>query len=226
MARRITVLPNGVDTDVWRPDSAVRAAMRRELSLGQEFLWFTAGRLDPVKDYPTLLSAMAQLPPSTRLVIAGGGPCERDLREFTMALGLESRVRFLGFEPDVLRWIQAADGFVLSSLWEGLPMTLLEAAACELPALATDVPGTREVVEDGRTGWLSAAGKPALLAESMIRMMQTPVEARETIGGHARQHVLKHFSLEAVLDQWEALYRQLLQSHEKPSRCGKESKAL
>jgi glycosyltransferase involved in cell wall biosynthesis len=221
MALRITVLPNGVDTDAWQPNSAVRTALRRDLSLHQEFLWFAAGRLDPVKDYPTLLSAMAQLPPTARLIIAGGGPCERELRKQSATLGLESRVRLLGVEPDVRPWMQAADGFVLSSRWEGLPMALLEAAACELPAVATNVPGTREVVVEGRTGWLAPAGEPAALAESMIRMMRTPVDVRETIGQQARQQVLDHFSLDTVLDRWEALFQHLLDSRPKPSRHGK-----
>jgi glycosyltransferase involved in cell wall biosynthesis len=223
MARRITVMSNGVDTEVWRPDAAVRASLRSDLALHQDLLWFAAGRLDPVKDYPTLLLAMAQLPHTARLVIAGGGPCERELRQLSANLGLESRVRFLGFEQNVLRWMQAADGFVLSSRWEGLPMVLLEAAACAVPVVATDVPGTREVVVQGCTGWLATAGEPALLAESMLQLMHTPIERRRTMGQQARQHVLDHFSLEAALDRWEALYQQLLLSHPKPHRRGMTS---
>ena len=221
MAQQITVLPNGVDTDAWQPDSAVRASLRRDLSLHDKFLWFAAGRLDPVKDYPTLLSAMAQLQPTAHLVIAGGGPCERELRQQSAVLGLESRIRFLGFESDLRRWMQAADGFVLSSRWEGLPMALLEAAACELPTVATDVPGTREVVVAGHTGWLAPPGQPAVLAECMESVMRTSVDARKTMGRHARQQVLERFSLEAVLDRWEALYRQLLLHRPKPRSHGK-----
>lgn len=221
MAQQITVLPNGVDTDAWQPDSAVRASLRRDLSLHDKFLWFAAGRLDPVKDYPTLLSAMAQLQPAAHLVIAGGGPCERELRQQSAVLGLESRIRFLGFESDLRRWMQAADGFVLSSRWEGLPMALLEAAACELPTVATDVPGTREVVVAGHTGWLAPPGQPAVLAEGMESVMRTSVDARKTMGRHARQQVLERFSLEAVLDRWEALYRQLLLHRPKPRSHGK-----
>lgn len=220
MARQITVLPNGVDTDAWQPDAAVRSSLRRELSLHQEFLWFAAGRLDPVKDYPTLLSALAQLPDTARLAIAGSGPCEPELRQQSAALGLQSRVRFLGFEKNVLPWMQAADGFVLSSRWEGLPMALLEAASCGLPAVATNVPGTREVVDEGRTGLLAEPGQPSLLAESMIRLMQTPLELRNSMGLQARHHAQTHFSLEAVLARWEALYHQLLLSHPKPARRG------
>jgi glycosyltransferase involved in cell wall biosynthesis len=213
---KLTVLPNGVDMEAWRPDATVRTAVRRELGLHEEFLWFAAGRLDPVKDYPTLLRAMVEVPESARLVIAGSGPFESELRRLSREFGLERRVRFLGFEPDVRRWMLAADGFVLSSRWEGLPMGLLEAAACALPAVATDVPGTREVIADGQTGWLTPHGNAAALGAAMTRMMRTLSEERKAMGERARQRVIERFSLEAVLDRWEALYAELLQRNPRP----------
>ena len=218
MAAKITVIPNGVDMDAWRPDAAARAAVRGELAIENEFLWFAAGRLEPVKDYPTLLAAMAQLPSTARLVIAGTGPLEEQLRGLASQLCLQSRVRFLGFEQDVRRWMQAADGFVLSSRWEGLPMALLEAAACALPAVATDVPGTREVIVHGGTGWLAAQGDPRGLAEAMTRLMHTSLDGRRTIGEQARQRAFDSFSLELALTRWEALYSDLLQRNRRPSR--------
>jgi glycosyltransferase involved in cell wall biosynthesis len=218
MAAKITVIPNGVDMDAWRPDAAARAAVRGELAIENEFLWFAAGRLEPVKDYPTLLAAMAQLPSTARLVIAGTGPLEEQLRGLASQLCLQSRVRFLGFEQDVRRWMQAADGFVLSSRWEGLPMALLEAAACALPAVATDVPGTREVIVHGGTGWLAAQGDPRGLAEAMTRLMHTSLDGRKTIGEQARQRAFDSFSLELALTRWEALYSDLLQRNRRPSR--------
>jgi glycosyltransferase involved in cell wall biosynthesis len=213
MARRITVLPNGVDVEHWRQDAEVRSSLRRELALGQEFVWLAVGRLDPVKDYPTHFAAMALLPEPGRLVIAGGGPLENELRRLAKLLGLESRVHFLGFEPDVRRWMQAADGLVLSSRWEGLPLALLEAAACELPAIATNVPGTREVILDGETGLLARVGDANSLSMAMTRMMRMPVEERSAMGARARRLVSESFSLRSVLDRWEALYRDLLQRH-------------
>jgi len=218
MAAKITVIPNGVDMDAWRPDAAARAAVRGELAIENEFLWFAAGRLEPVKDYPTLLAAMAQLPSTARLVIAGTGPLEEQLRGLASQLCLQSRVRFLGFEQDVRRWMQAADGFVLSSRWEGLPMALLEAAACALPAVATDVTGTREVIVHGGTGWLAAQGDPRALAEAMTRLMHTSLDGRKTIGEQARQRAFDSFSLELALTRWEALYSDLLQRNRRPSR--------
>ena len=209
-ADKLTVLPNGVDAEAWRPDVAVRIATRRGLGLEKEFLWLAAGRLEPVKDYPSLLRAFARAPNSARLVIAGRGPLQDELARMAQALGLENRVLFLGFQTDIRRWMQAADGFVLASRWEGLPMGLLEAAACALPTIATDVAGTREVIVDGQTGWLVPAGDASALGDAMNRMMQTPSEERRAIGERARQQVIERFSLEAVLDQWETLYLNLL----------------
>jgi glycosyltransferase involved in cell wall biosynthesis len=220
MAARITVLPNGVDVGVWRPDLAARASLRREFQIGDEFLWLAAGRLEPVKDYPTLLRAMEEVPEPSRLVIAGGGPLENELKRLSKQLGLEHRVRFLGFEPDVRRWMQAADGFVLSSRWEGLPMGLLEAAACALPPVATDVPGTREVIADGQSGWLIPAGDAIALSTAMTRMMRTPLEERRAMGERARQLTIERFSLETVLNQWDDLYNELLQRNPKPRHWG------
>lgn len=207
---KLTVLPNGVDVEAWGPDAAVRIAVRRKLGIENEFLWFAAGRLEPVKDYPTLLQAFTQTRDDSRLVIAGSGPLQGEFTRLAATLKLEHRIHFLGFEPDVRRWMQAADGFVLSSRWEGLPMGLLEATACALPVVATDVPGTREVVVDGHIGWLTPAGDAAALAEAMNRMRQTPPEERCAMGDRARQLIIERYSLDAALDQWETLYRDLL----------------
>ena len=216
----LSVLPNGVDVDAWRPGAAARAAVRRELGLEDEFLWLAAGRLEPVKDYPTLFWAMVEVPEAVRLVIAGSGPLEGELRRLAKQLGLDRNVGFLGFKPDLRRWMQAADGFVLSSLWEGLPMTLLEAAACAIPAVATNVPGTSEVIADGQTGILAKAGSAVALEEAMTRLMRKPPEERRAMGEQARQRVTELYSLDSVLDRWETLYRELLDRNPRPRRWG------
>ena len=100
-------------------------------------------------------------------------------------------------------------------------MGLLEAAACALSAVATDVPGSREVVVDGQTGWLTPACDSAALANTMTHAMVISPQDRKVIGAHARQMVMERFSLTAVLDQWEALYLDLLQQNQRPRRCGR-----
>jgi glycosyltransferase involved in cell wall biosynthesis len=215
---RVSVLPNGVDEREWTPNAWVRAQVRGELGLTDEFLWCAAGRLEPVKDYPTMLKAFSGLPDTARLVVAGGGAQEEALRRLAESLGIGQRVRWLGFEPDVRRWLQAADGFVLSSLWEGLPVSLLEAGACALPCVATAVAGSQEVIADGETGYLAQPQNVDSLRRSMARLMQMRPESRRAMGTDARLRVEAQFSLSCVLNRWEALYSELLEANPKPRR--------
>lgn len=212
---RLSVLGNGIDVQHWRPDARARAEARREFGIGKDFLWLAVGRLEAVKDYPALLHALARAllaaQSTAQLLVLGAGPLEADLKNLAAGLGLGRRVRFAGFCPNVTRCMQAADAFVLSSRYEGLPMVLLEAGACALPAVATDVPGTREVIRNGETGWLAPAGDPERLGAAMNGVMRLPLIVRQAMGLRARQHVVERFSLEAVLDRWEQLYADLLE---------------
>jgi glycosyltransferase involved in cell wall biosynthesis len=207
---KLSVMGNGIEFDAWRPDASARIAARNELGLAGEFLWLAVGRLEAVKDYPTLLNAFARVPETARLLIAGAGPLLAELTPLAARLGLEHRVRFLGFEPHVKRWMQAADGFVLTSRYEGLPMVLIEAGACGLPAIATDVAGTREVIVNGETGWLASAGDAGALAKTMTKLMRTSEQKRRAMCERARRHVAQEFAMEAVLDRWEKLYADLI----------------
>ena len=207
---RLSILGNGIEVDAWASNIQARIAARRQLGLTDEFLWMAVGRLEAVKDYPTLLRAMARAPENARLLILGTGPLETELEGQAAQLGLKRRVRFMGFEPNVEHWMQAADGFVLSSRYEGLPMVLLEAGACGVPAVATDVPGTREVVVDGVNGWLANVADPNSLKEAMTRLMGMPLEERYAMGECARRRVVTEFSLGIVLNRWEQLYEALL----------------
>ena len=208
---RLTVLANGLDVELWKPDETARADTRWLAGLKDEFLWLAVGRLEPVKDYPTLLHAMALAPLNARLAILGEGPQRADLEQLTRKLDLASRVHFVGFETNVKRWMNAADGFVLSSCYEGLPMVLLEAGACGLPAVATDVPGTREALVHGDTGLLAKAGDPAALRAAMSTVMWLNGDDRRAMGERARGWVSERFGIESVLDRWETLYADLLE---------------
>ena len=86
-------------------------------------------------------------------------------------------------------------------------MALLEAAACSLPTVATDVAGTREAVIPGETAWLTPPSAPDALAHTMSALMRVSPQARAAMGGRARRHVLRHFDIEMILDRWEELYR-------------------
>jgi glycosyltransferase involved in cell wall biosynthesis len=90
-------------------------------------------------------------------------------------------------------------------------MVLLEAGASGIPAIATDVEGTREVVVNGQTGWLTPAGNSNALAEAMTKLMQDPLNERRAMGERARQHVSERFNLSKILSDWELLYTDLLE---------------
>ena len=222
----LTVLPNGIDVDSWRPDAEVRAQVRRAMELTDDFLWLAVGRLEAVKDYPTLLQAMTFVPQQARLVILGDGPLRGELMRLASQLGLQQRVHFLGFQADVRRWMQAADAFVLASRYEGLPMVLLEAGACGLPSVATAVAGTREVVINGETGWLACADGPDALAAVVSRMMRMPAAERYAMGQRARRSIIERFSMENVLNRWERLYADLLEPRPSRGRRARAREAL
>jgi glycosyltransferase involved in cell wall biosynthesis len=223
---KLTVIPNGVDLDHWRNDRATRNAMRRELHLSDEFLWLAVGRLDPVKDHSTLLRAFAKLSTNALLVIAGEGPLKNQLRSFANDPALSDRVVFPGFQNDVLRWMRAADGFVLSSRSEGLPIALLEACACELPAVVTDIPGAREVLPESIGNPTATVGDADSLAAGMTDVMCMPEAERRALGLRMRRSVCERFSLDTVLSKWEDMYHVLLEKNPHPSRFGVATPAL
>jgi glycosyltransferase involved in cell wall biosynthesis len=203
--RRLQVIPNGVDTVRFGPDIDARARIRAELGVSHEFLWLAAGRLNWKKDYPTLLAAVERLAGAV-LCIAGAGPLERELREQAGRLG--GRVRLLGARDDLPALMNAADGFVLSSVVEGMPMVLLEAAASGVPCVATKAGGVEEVVVDGETGFVVPCGDPDALAAGMARLATLDPASRSAIGRAARERALARFDMRRVVEQWEALYLQ------------------
>lgn len=217
---QITIVPNGIDLNLWKREPELRRATRQELRIREEFVWLAVGRLDPVKDHATLLRGFAGLSVNARLLIAGAGPLESQLRCLATTLGIESRVRFLGFQSEVLGWMQAADAFVLTSLREGLPLAFLEAAACELPAICTDIPAIRELVGTmpGRT--IIPVGDSNALATAMNGMMRLTEQARRALGRDLRHSVAMRFSLDSVVDQWEETYRAVLARKAYPTRSG------
>jgi glycosyltransferase involved in cell wall biosynthesis len=208
-AQRLQVVPNAVDTDRFRRLPQARATLRRELGLGDEFVWLAVGRFEEAKDYPTMIAAFARLAaarPTSQLLLVGKGSLQENVEALLRANGLEQRVRFLGVRRDVPELMSAADGYVLSSAWEGMPVVLLEAAAVELPVVATQVGGVSEVVEDGTTGLLVPPSDPAALARAMERVEALAPEARAAMGAGGRALVQQRYDTNRVMEMWEQLY--------------------
>ena len=207
---RITVIPNGVDATRFAVPASVEEA-RRALGADASPLVGSVGCLAARKDYGSLLEALAALAGrglAFRAALVGDGP-ERDALEARAeALGLSTRVRFLGERSDIERLLPGLDVFVLSSREEGIPNALLEAMAAARPCVATAVGGTPEVLRDGETGWLVPPGSPGALADALEDALSRPAEARRR-GMAARRAVLEEWSIEAMVRRHEEFYERV-----------------
>ncbi len=165
---RVVVVPNPAPPV---PPLPSREALRIELDVDGPLLAF-AGRLTAQKAIPVALDALRSVPRAT-LLLLGDGPERASLERRTAEHGLEARVRFLGAgsREDVLRLFRAADAVVLTSLWENLPHTVLEALAVGTPVVATAVGGVPEVVRDGENGLLVPAGSSEAMARAINRIV-------------------------------------------------------
>ena len=211
-ARKVTTIGNGVDTR--RFDGRDREDARRTLRIPDGGIAIgTVGRLDPVKDQLGLVRAFARLAgdPRTLLLIAGDGPCRRELEAAVAALGLTGRVRLLGERADVPRVLAGLDVFALSSLGEGISNTILEAMATGLPVVATRVGGNPELVTDGTTGLLVPPSSPEALAGALRRYLDAPTLAMGH-GRAGRARVEAEFSLDRMVTAYGDLYARLLKT--------------
>ncbi len=159
--------------------------------------------------------------PAARVVVVGNGPLAASLRDRAERLGLagEPRFQLLPFAPPVERYLRALDVFVLPSDWEGLPIAVLEALACGVPQVATDVGGTSEAVT-GDTGVLIPPGDAAALAEALVALLQDGDRRRRM----AEAAVLRHrwgFTLERMITMTASVYEEALDAHGRSRRAGK-----
>lgn len=212
---RLRVIPNGLDVTPFRHDARSRDRLRREHGLSDnDVLWLAVGRLHKQKDYGGLLRAFKEVRNQVRrthLWIAGEGPLEQEITDTIRKLGLQDCCQLLGVRKDIPALLSAADCFVLSSAWEGLPNVIMEAFAAGKSVVATSVGGVPELVEDGRSGYLAPPRDPNALSNTMLRLMALPKPERQRMGEAGRQHIIKNYELESVVDQWEALFLELLE---------------
>ena len=207
---RCRIIPNGVDVARFSPGaSPMKESTRRGLGVSPEtFLWLTTGSLEPQKDHEDLLRAAARLRerhPCLRMAVVGDGPLRESLVRLSRDLSLGDVVSWLGLRHDVPALLVASDGFVLSSRWEGSPNALLEALACAVPVVATNVGGVRDLVQDGISGFLVAPGDVDALAAAMEHLMSLPFGERRRLGRRGRESVQRRHDSAAVAEQWRHL---------------------
>jgi len=213
---KLVTVYNGVPES--RLDSG-RGINRRELLdelkiPNNSFLCVFVGRLAPQKGLNHLIEAMAMVrdrmsSPAVHLALIGEGELRAEINEQVQKLNLSDRVHLLGFQSACLRWTGGCDLFVLSSLWEGHSITLLEAMGLGRPIVATDIKGNRETITSGEDGLLVPAADPAALAEAVMELAANNQRASE-FGQRARKTFEERFTEQVMKDESWQVYQALL----------------
>lgn len=194
----ITVL-NGIDIDRFSPP------LERTKSK-TAFTWLAVGRLDEVKDYPTLFSALGLLK-NSELRIAGTGKLKNELHQMVQNFGLEERVTFLGAIEDPAPYYKSADGFVLSSRYEGYGLVVGEAMSTQLPVVVTDCGGPTEIVGySGQFGFCVPVSDHIALSNAMYSIETMSFTERNKMGKFARERIIQNYSLSATVKLWDLIY--------------------
>jgi glycosyltransferase involved in cell wall biosynthesis len=211
---RLKTIYNGIDT---REYTRQYNTAPKELELGingETKLVGTVGNLYPVKGQTHLLKAIPSILedyPDVIFVLIGRGQQEQVLRREVMDLGIAEHVCFLGFRSDVPDLLDLMDVFTLPSLEECLPLSVLEAMAKSVPPVVTDVGGNREIIKNGKTGFIVPPANPQALSEKITLLLKNK-DLAESIGARASSEMRKKFSREVMLSNYEALYDFLLGS--------------
>lgn len=208
---RIVRINNGVPVPDVAWDATSAQAVRRHLGLPGGPVLLCVGRLHKQKGVDDLLHSLPLVLkpyPELTLLLLGNGPFEADLKALASALGISSRVRFLGFQ-DPLPYLQAADIFVLPTWGEGISSALLEAMAAGLPCIATRVSGNTELIEHSETGLLVEPRQPPGLAEAISGLLEDTT-LRRTIGRNARQRVQTAYTTKRMVADYRSLFIHLV----------------
>ena len=213
ISRDIRVIPNFLDCAEWRrrPDPALRAEICGPH--GDARVVIHVSNFRPVKRVGVVVDVFQRVLERVNavLVLVGDGPDRAPLERRVEAQGLGSRVRFAGEEHDLVRWLSAADVFLLPSSQESFGLAALEAMACEVPVVASRVGGLPEIIDDGRTGFLCAPGDIDGMAARGITVLSDPA-LRERIGQAAADDVRTRFCTDLIVSQYEQCYREVLDS--------------
>lgn len=210
-SERVALIENGIQLPK-PPDPATLRSLRASLAPGAQQLVCTVARFTPQKgpfDFVRMAEALLRLVPGVQLVWCGDGELRAEVETLARDLGVADRLHFLGYRTDVLEIMAAADVFVLTSHWEGLPYTILDAMALEKPVVATAAVGTCDIVQDGMTGLLTPVGNPEAAARAVARLLSHPSEA-SSMGMAGKQLILRRYSQEAMVKRTGQLYLDLV----------------
>jgi L-malate glycosyltransferase len=212
-AGRVQVIYNGIDLTPFADGQASRLQARQAMGVGpNDLVLMQVARLDYLKDHATAIRTLARVIercPEARLVLVGEGPQLGPIQELCRQHRVAPNVHMLGLRKDVGWLLSGADLFLLTSISEGIPLTVIEAMAAGLPVVATQVGGIPEVVEDNKTGLLADSGDDTALAERILRLARDPA-LRHQLGALGRARALAMFSERQMHAQYARSYQEML----------------
>ena len=212
LKNKITTITNGVDIDKFTPEGE-SARLRSDLNLrDSDIIIGNISVLRDQKNHETMIKSMATVLkqyPNAKLVIAGGGPNMSAIESLITEFKLKDSVFLLGYRKDVPNLLRDFDIFCLSSLYEGLPLCLLEASAAGLPIVATDVQGNNEFIKNNETGLLVPERDPVKFGNAIVTLLSDKELALQ-LAVNAKKFVENHHSLKVNLKKYEGYYEKLL----------------
>jgi glycosyltransferase involved in cell wall biosynthesis len=210
---RPSLIMNGIDVARHAVPAIGRENWRRREGFHSDDLLFVCvARLDKQKNHRDLLQAFAAGPArltNCRLLLAGDGYLRSELERRARDLGISGQVHFLGRREDVPELLGACDVFVLASLWEGNPLSVMEAMAAGLPVVATSAGGVPELVDSGTHGIIVPPGELPGLARAMVHMAND-LSLRQSMGAAAAAYARNKFDDRQMVEAYESLYNQFL----------------
>ncbi|MGP8320273.1 MAG: glycosyltransferase family 4 protein [Methanosarcinaceae archaeon] len=209
------VIPNGFDTERYKPNREIRAGFRKSLGLGESaYIVGIVARYDPIKDYLNFFEAAGTLSvafPNVYFVIAGRGINKENdnLNKMILKNGLNKNAFLLGERDDLPEIIPAFDIGTLSSFSEGFPNVLGEYMSCGVPCVSTNVGDSSNIIHN--TGIIVPPNNPEALAKAWLELLSITPEKRAKLGEKARKRIVEKFSISKVMEQYEKLYFEILQ---------------
>ena len=206
----IQIIPNGVNCNIFRPQQQ-RLCLRSAFDLPKDRLIVgNVARLDPVKNHEVILQALHRIPKVLRpfFLLVGDGPHRVALQRQIDQLGLEPDARLFGFSNHIPKLLNCMDFYVQSSFYEGFSNTVLEALACGLPVLATNVGGTADILTQNEEGFFFQPTDDESLASLFVRLVADQ-ELRRVLGERARRRAARYFPVQSMVEKYEAIYGNL-----------------
>jgi glycosyltransferase involved in cell wall biosynthesis len=204
----VEVVLNGLDLRPLGPDPKARKDIRQLLGVSEKvFLFGTVARFEAVKNQQLMLRSVAPLlNENCHMVLVGNGSLEQNLKELAQESGKGAFIHFPGLQQNVPHWLSAMDAFVLSSHREGLPMSVLEAMACELPVVSTAVGGLNELICSDETGFLTEPGNATSMTKCLQRLVSNP-KLVQRVGRAGAEMVRRDYSVDKMRDAYFEVYR-------------------